>query len=303
MYARFLGRLWLALAGAGPDRCRDLIYKGGTGGTVAVSRKAVHDTGVSWTMYRVWLIILAPILASAVVGCSPPEESEELLVFAAASLANALGEVEQKFEQESQVTVAVSFGASQMLAQQIASGAPAELIISAGVFPVEFLSGKGLVEPEWTELLTNKLVVAIKANAGLRLESIEDLGTSKVGRVAVAGPDVAPAGRYARESLIHLGIWDDIQDKLVIGADVRATMAYIESGNADAALVYATDAAVGRNVLVIDIVPEESYSRVVYPAAIIKDSKRINEATAFLEFLTSAEASAIFRAHGFQPLE
>ena len=129
------------------------------------------------------------------------------------------------------------------------------------------------------------------------------LANKMVGRVAIADPDLAPAGRYARESLTRLGLWDAIQERLVIGINVRATLAYVESGNVDAALVYQTDAAIAGDVQVLDIVPPESHSAIVYPAAVIKRSERKIEAREFLVFLRGQAAKSIFLRHGFLPLE
>ena len=249
--------------------------------------------------WGIWAVALCGLW----IGCSPPRDDPgELLVFAAASLADALGEIEDAFEARNQVQLALSYGGSQMLAQQIASGAPADMLISAGVFPVNFLAEKGLLEAAGTDLLVNKLVMAVRSTDKYQVTSMENLGVPPSQRLAVANPELAPAGRYARESLMHLGLWDKIQPKLVFGADVRATMAYLESGNADAALVYATDARAGRNVEILDIVPPDSYSRITYPVAIVKGGRAV-AAKDFLEFLRSAAALEIFRKHGFEPAE
>ena len=249
-------------------------------------------------------VIWAVTLVGLLTGCSlTRDQPEELLVFAAASLADALGEIEDAFEEERRVGIAISYGGSQMLAQQIASGAPANIFISAGESPVDFLIERELLDPEVSDLLTNRLVVAVRVGGTVRLESVEQLSTSLVERVALANPELAPAGRYARESLEKLGLWDELQPKLVFGADVRATLAYLESGNVEAALVYVTDARAGRNVEVLDIVPNDSYSRIVYPAAVVKVSSEKEGVKPFLEFLQGATAQEIFRKHGFEPAQ
>ena len=243
------------------------------------------------------------LLMGVLAGCSSRADDSEILVFAAASLVDALTEIEREFEAQSDTSVAFSFGGSQTLAQQIASGAPADLFIAAGEFPIEFLAERELLEQDTVNLLSNKLVVVIRSD-GVRLDSMEQLVIKEtVERVAIADPNLAPAGRYARESLTRLGLWDAIQDKLVIGVNVRATLAYVESGNVDAALVYQTDAAIAGDVQVLDIVPPESHSAIVYPAAIIKRSERKANAREFLEFLRGQAARSIFIKHGFQPLE
>ena len=249
------------------------------------------------------LVLFAVLLVSAVAGCtSRPAERPEILVFAAASLVDVLAEVEREFEARSDVSVAFSYGGSQTLARQIAGGAPADMLIAAGRFPVQYLAEEGLIDGEATGVLANKLVVAVRSD-DIRLDSIEQLAGKGVGRVAIADPEVAPAGAYARESLTHLGLWDALSEKLVIGVDVRATLAYVETGNVDAALVYRTDANIARGVLTLDIVPPESHLPIVYPAAVIRRSERKASAREFLEFLRGGVAGSIFLRHGFQPLE
>ena len=236
------------------------------------------------------------------MGClSPSRGRSELLVFAAASLTDALTEIGRAFEAQSEIGIAFSYGGSQELAQQISSGAPADLFIPAGQFPMEFLADKGMIEREAMNLLSNKLVVVTRTN-GIQIENLEQLNTDIVERIAIADPDLAPAGGYARESLTRLGLWDELQGKLVIGADVRVTLAYLESGNVDIALVYKTDARVASNVNVLDLVPSDSYTSVAYPAVVVRRSEKKAEADEFLEFLRSEAAAEIFLRHGFEPL-
>ena len=243
----------------------------------------------------IWTVLLA----GALLGCRPSGHEQEVLVFAAASLADALGEVEKRFEAGSEIRLSFSYGASQMLAQQIASGAPADVFISAGDHPVKFLTDRGKIDTVGSDLLVNRLVVAARSSPDFHLKSIGELNSRLVERIAVADPELAPAGRYAREALTTLGLWDEIQPKLVFGADVRATLTYVEYGNADAALVYVTDARAARKVQLLDIVPPDSYSRVRYPVAIVSGSTRAGVLD-FVSFLEGQAARDIFRKHGFE---
>ena len=255
------------------------------------------------SLNKTWFAVCMGLLMGVLIGCSSRADDSEILVFAAASLVDALTEIEREFEAQSDTSVAFSFGGSQTLAQQIASGAPADLFIAAGEFPIEFLAERELLDQDASNILANKLVVVTRSD-GVRLDSMEQLVIKEtVERVAIADPNLAPAGRYARESLTRLGLWDAIQKKLVIGVNARATLAYVESGNVDAALVYQTDAAIAGDVQALDIVPPESHSAIVYPAAIIKRSEHKVEAREFLEFLRGQTAKSIFIKHGFQPLE
>ena len=251
---------------------------------------------------RLGRAIWAGLVLATLTGCSVrSDERNELLVFAAASLADALGEAVEEYEARTGVRVDVSYGGSQMLAQQIASGAPADVLISAGEFPVLWLADKNMVEGTSLPLLSNRLVVAAREGSEIDLSSIDQLTEAWAARIAIADPELAPAGEYAREALVKLKIWDQVQSKLVTGADVRATLAFVESGNADAALVYATDAKAGRNIEVFDVVPPDSYRPIVYPAAIVSTSRNKSASMAFLEFLRSNDGLESFRGYGFEP--
>jgi molybdate transport system substrate-binding protein len=241
------------------------------------------------------------VLVAALAGCTPAGEGPpELLVFAAASLADALDEISAEFERAGEARVVASYGGSQVLAQQIASGAPADVFLSAGEFPVRFLEERGLLAPAPTQLLTNELVVVASAGGDLRPASMADLMAARLERIAIADPELAPAGRYARESLVELGLWDDLEPRLVYAPDVRAAMAYVESGSLDAALVYRTDGLASAKVRVLDIVPPSSYTPVHYPAAIVAGSNNRAAAQRFVDFLRGESAGKIFRNFGFE---
>ena len=245
------------------------------------------------------LIVVVASLVSSSAACGGDEDSS-VLVFAAASLVNAMAEVEEEFESRHDGSVSISYGGSQALAQQVRRGAPADLFISAGTFQTTELIEDGFVDGAEVEVLLNRLVLLVRP--GGPVKSIQDLVGDSVGRVAIAEPELAPAGRYAQESLTTLGLWEPVQDKLIKGIDVRATMAYVESGNVDVAIVYKTDAAVADNAVVLDVVPPDSYSRVIYTAVLVKRPGRPQLAETFLEFLTSQAAAGVFRSFGFEPV-
>ena len=245
------------------------------------------------------LIVLVAIIVSSSAACGGGDDSS-VLVFAAASLVNAMAEVESEFESRHDGSVSISFGGSQALAQQVRRGAPADLFISAGTFQTTELIEDGLVDGAEVEVLFNRLVLLVRPGADVR--SIRDLVADSVGRVAIAEPELAPAGRYAQESLTALGLWEPVQDRLIKGVDVRATMAYVESGNVDVAIVYKTDAAVAEKAVVLDVVPTDSYSRVVYTAVLVKRPGRPQLAETFMEFLTGQAAADVFRSFGFDPV-
>ena len=249
------------------------------------------------------LLAAAPILTAVLLtACGPPEERApgDLLVFSAASLMDAMSDIEELYEAGSGRGVSFSFGGSQSLAQQIASGAPADVFIAAGEAPMAFLKERGLTGHP-VGVLSNSLVVAVRDGNPVMLESFAALAGPAVSRLAIADPSLAPAGRYAREALQSLGVWEPLRDRLVFGADVRAALAFVESGNADAAIVYSTDVEQGSGLIALDIVPPDSYGPVSYPAAVVLKSARQEDAVHFVELLLGDEAASIFRAHGFEP--
>ena len=246
--------------------------------------------------------MLVALAVPFILACSPDEDPGEMLVFAAASLHEPMEEVLAAFERDTGIMVSASYGGSQSLAQQIVSGAPAALFVSAGVSPVSFVDERTTLVGEPVHVLHNRLVLAVSAGEGARPEGIPGLASPDVERIAMADPGLAPAGRYARESLEYHGLWDRLLPKAVFAADVRAALAYVESGNADAALVYATDAAASRSVTAA-AVPEESHSPIVYPAAVIAGSGHEDSARKLVDYLRSAEAREVFAKHGFTPAE
>lgn len=224
------------------------------------------------------------------------EDEEDLLVFAAASLQDALEAIEE--EVDSEVGIAVSYGGSHMLARQLSAGAPADVFISAGAQPTQTLVDEGLVDGDPVDVVTNRLVV-VTIKGGADISAMDELTAPGVGRVAIADPDLAPAGEYAREALVRLGLWERVEDKLILGSDVRATLAYVQTGNVDAAIVYESDAAGARGVVVYDVVPADSYTPVVYPAVVVVASDKAARAIEFVEMLRGGEAGAIFERFGF----
>lgn len=243
-------------------------------------------------------IMIAAALLTSCSGASAGDRPEAL-VFAAASLTNALEKAVDAYEQTNAAEIHVSYAGSQRLAHQIAGGAPAHLFLSAGEQPVEFLRQRGLVRNE-VNLLSNKLVVI--SNRALDDPSANALASPSIERIALADPNLAPAGAYAREALQSVGLWDALQPKIVIAPHVRAAVAFVETGNADAAIVYATDAAAARNVRASDILRPDSYTPIVYPLVTLESDDPPDAADGFAQFLSSPDAHDIFRSHGFEPI-
>lgn len=245
------------------------------------------------------ILLAAFVAVAAILTCCSDGGRKEVLVFAATSLTDALDEAAALYERENDVDLRISYAASQALAQQIASGAPASVFVSAGAPPVEFLRERGLVGAE-AELLTNKLVVV--TNQSLEERSPDALTSSDIERIAIAAPDIAPAGAYGREALKSAGLWETLRPKIVTAPDVRAAMAFVEAGNANVGIVYATDAVLARGLDTVDIFPHDSYGPIVYPVVTVASDERNEAADDFVKFLTGAAAGEVFRSHGFEPI-
>ena len=248
--------------------------------------------------------VLCVFAVMTLAACSQDSRTDdELLVFAATSLTDAMTEASAEFEATSGVKVEVSFGPSRALAQQIASGAPADLYFAAGQPPMDFLAENGHVSEDGiVRLLSNKIVLITGQDAP-SVDSVDELSDAGFERIAMPDPEIAPAGNYTRAALRNLGLWERMQPRIVFANDVRATLSYVQTGNADAGFLYQTDAATADDVVVLDIVPTDSYPDVVYPAAVVQGAENEEGAAAMLEFLASDAAREIFRKHGFTPVE
>lgn len=191
----------------------------------------------------------------------------------------------------------LSFGGSNDLARQIRAGAPAEVFVSANAERMDEVHGAGLVRAgDRVDLLSNRLVVIVPAGATVVPATAEEL--TRVRRLAIGDPQAVPAGIYARQWLEKRGLWERLSDRVVPTLDVRATLAAVESGNADAGIVYRTDAAISRRVRVALEVPVEEAPRIVYPAALLAGARGPG-ARAFYEHLRSPASREVFERLGF----
>lgn len=239
-------------------------------------------------------------LVGACRESAPPETragSPPLTLFAAASTADALEEVAAAFEEETGAEARINAAGSATLARQIEAGAPADLFLSANREWMDYLVARGLVDKP-RDLLGNRLVVIQPAGAA-PLDSPEDFLAPAVRRIAVGDPESVPAGAYARQALKGLGLWDRLGPRLVPGSDVRQTLWFVERGEADAGIVYATDAAASDAVRVAFELDPALTGPIRYPVARVKRPEASPRAQEFLEYLTGPAAAAIFERHGF----
>jgi molybdate transport system substrate-binding protein len=260
------------------------------------SRTSSRWFGRADTERRAFVAALGTLLAAA----STAGASEEVVVFAAASLADALREISKAFEARTGHRVVLSLGGSNDLARQIRAGAPADVFVSASAERMDELDRAGLVQTgARVDLLSNRLVVVAPAAAPTLLTRTEEL--VGVRRLALGDPEAVPAGIYARRWLENRGLWDRLRDRVVPTLDVRAALAAVESGNADAGIVYRTDAAISKRVRVVLEVPEGEAPRIVYPAALLATANGL-AARAFFEHLRSSSAREVFERLGFELL-
>ena len=243
-------------------------------------------------------------LALAVLsGPGRPARAAErpVAVFAAASLTDAMGRVSRLWMAQGHPMPSLSFASSAVLAQQAAQGAPADLFVSADETWMDWLAARKLVQPGTRgDLLGNTLVLVEKQGAppvaiGPHLDLAALLGPD--GRLAVGDPHSVPAGLYAQAALTRLGLWASVSGRLAPAENVRAALLLVERGEVRAGIVYGSDVRAAPGLEVAGTFPEDSHPPILYPAAALTAAP---EAAAFLRFLRTAEAGAVFREAGFQ---
>jgi molybdate transport system substrate-binding protein len=238
-----------------------------------------------------------------VSSCSAPARVE-LNVSGAASLTDALKEINVLYMQENNsVTITANFASSGTLQQQIEQGAPVDVFISAASTQMNNLQDKDLILTDTRkDLLHNSVVLIVPEDSTLGITGFADLATGKVDRIAIGDPQFVPAGKYAQQTFDELGITAQIQSRLVLGNDVRQVLTYVETGNVDAGVVYATDALTSDEVTVVASAPADINAKVVYPVAVIKASQKVDAAQAYIAFLFSDQVETIFEKYGFTAL-
>ncbi|HLL26860.1 MAG TPA: molybdate ABC transporter substrate-binding protein [Xanthobacteraceae bacterium] len=249
---------------------------------------------------------IAFAFAASVSASSSVAQNAPVVVFAAASLKNALDEIATGWTAKSGTEVKTSYAASSALAKQIEEGAPADLFISADLDWMEYVEKKNLVQPGTRgNLLGNAIVLVASrdwAKGDVKIEPNFPLASLLGdGRLAMAGTATVPAGKYGRAALEKLGVWNSVSSKLAEAENVRAALALVGRGEAPLGIVYRTDAAAEPNVKVVGTFPDDSHPPIVYPAAALVNSKNA-KAVEFLHYLAGPEAKAIFDKNGFTVL-
>lgn len=254
--------------------------------------------------------ILIFFLALFLNGCGPQGTGQEttkeveLTVSAATSMQNVLQELKHNFEKEQPtIDIAFNFGASGALAQQVSQGAPVDLFLSASIEKFDLLVDEGLIDEKLQQnLIGNEIVLIAPKENVKQITVIEDLKT-KAERISIGIPESVPAGKYAKEAIESMDMWNEIENKLVLSKDVRQVLTYVETGNVDAGFVYKTDAQFSDQIQIVMSVDTKYHSEIIYPVGVIKSSEHLIEAKLFYEYLLSDEAIALLEEYGFSILK
>jgi len=248
------------------------------------------------------LLGLAGFGSGACAVAADRDPAGKLLLLAAASTAEAIDEIRAEFVRlHPSTTVRTSYGASSTLARQITAGAGADVFLSASTQWADFLSDKNLVERR-RDLLGNELVIVVPVDSKIGVNDPVDLAQPKIRRLALADPKSVPAGIYAKQALVRLNLWKQIEAKVAGAADVRQALQFVETGAAEAGIVYATDAAASKAVRVAARIESKLSDPIRYPVVLLKHGADNPAAVAFYDFLGSPAAGAIFRRRGFAVL-
>jgi molybdate transport system substrate-binding protein len=243
---------------------------------------------------RILTLVLLFSLAQRAVNAA------ELNVFAAASLTDALKEIGANYEKQSPDKVFFNFGASSLLARQIAEAAPVDVFFSADEAKMDQLDKKDLVlKGTRRSRLSNSLVIVTAADSEIKINSPADLADAKIKRIALADPKAVPAGVYSKAWLEKQKLWTKVEPKIVPTDNVRAALAAVESGNIEAGMVFKTDAAISKKVKIAYESPVKDTPNISYPMAVMKNSKSIESAKKFVEYLDSNDAAKVFEKYGF----
>lgn len=249
---------------------------------------------------RVVMVAIAALAVSLVTAAAKPQPS--VLIFAAASLQTALDALTPAMTQATGVSIKTSYAASSALARQIENGAPADLFISADQDWMDYLAQRRLIRAgSRVNLLGNDLVLVAPAAHRIVLAIRPQFGLAAAlgtGRLAVADPAVVPAGKYAREALTNLGVWESVMTRLAPAENVRAALLLVSRGETPLGVVYRTDALVDTSVAIVGQFPDSSHAPIVYPAALTAASG--TDAANVLAFLNGAVAQATFERQGFR---
>ena len=228
---------------------------------------------------------------------------DKVTVYAAASLTNAINELDVIYEQKNKVQIQTSYAGSSTLAKQIEAGAPADIFISADVQWMDYLQKKQLVSVnDRVNLLGNRLIVIAPKARPIKLKIDKSFDFTRVvqGKWCTGDTKSVPVGKYAKQALTSIGWWDKVSTRLVETEDVRAALNFVARGECQLGIVYATDAAISKNVVIIGTFPENTHQPIIYPIGLVKKN---TESMKFYKFLQSSQAKKVFKKYGFSVLK
>jgi molybdate transport system substrate-binding protein len=252
------------------------------------------------------LIVRMAVAGAALLLASMAASAQETVtVFAAASLKNALDEINTACEADVGEKATISYAASSALAKQIQEGAPADVFISADLAWMAYLSDKNLTKKDTeTKLLGNSIVLVAPADSSASTEIGPNFDLAALvgdGKLAMANVDSVPAGKYGKAALEKLGVWASVEGKVAQAENVRAALALVSTGEAPLGIVYKTDAAADPKVKIVGTFPADSHAPIIYPVAQTAESKD-KDTPAFLKCLQTAKAKELFEKQGFTVL-
>lgn len=227
----------------------------------------------------------------------------KVTVYAAASLTNAINELDVIYEQKNKVQIQTSYAGSSTLAKQIEAGAPADIFISADVQWMDYLQKKQLVSANnRVNLLGNRLVVIAPKARPIKLKIDKSFDFTRIvqGKWCTGDTKSVPVGKYAKQALTSVGWWDKVSTRLVETEDVRAALNFVARGECQLGIVYATDAAISKNVVIIGTFPENTHQPIIYPIGLVNKN---TESMKFYKFLQSSQATKVFKKYGFSVLK
>jgi molybdate transport system substrate-binding protein len=250
---------------------------------------------------RSWITLCLLLLS---LPSAAAADKSAVTVFAAASLTNVLQELGDAFTKETAVPVRFSFAASSALAKQIENGAPADVFFAADVEWMDYLQTRKLIQIATRhDAVGNQLVLVAPASSKVALKigpHFALAATLGTGHLATGDPDSVPVGRYAREALTQLGVWREVEARLVRADSVRSALAFVDRGEAALGIVYATDAKIDNRVRIVDVFPDSTHLPIVYPIALTAVAKAAGRE--FVDYVRSPLGDAAFRKYGFSPL-
>jgi molybdate transport system substrate-binding protein len=252
-------------------------------------------------MFNRHFFYLSILLFVFFTSCShETNETTNITVAAAASMKDVLTEIRQQYEEDHpNVTLTFTFASSGTLQKQIEQGAPIDIFVSADPIMFQQLVRQGMISSPSRPLARNELILITSKQNSKRIRSLSDLTHPSIHSVAIGIPETVPAGAYAKQWLESVGLWENIRKKLVLAKDVRQVLTYVETGNADAGIVYQTDAISSQHIHVAAKADPSLNEKIAYYAGIINTSQNKKQAEQFAKYLHSRQAQSVLKRHGF----